>query len=204
VPTPRLTALLLLLLLAGCKPEEKMVNYKPFFTGLEGMKTQTPAVSEAPAGGALPGAAADPNAVEDPAKANEHQLLQKDKNGKVTIIARSGTQLMYHIQKCLEDENASLFADQVLCKATRQDYAERAKDPREAYTTCKAAERQIAILFNRMPMGEHSPNVLMEQLGANLFRVKVTGKAASDLPKWIGYDMVFEDGNYRLRWFVSR
>ena len=48
------------LLLVGCQPKEKVVNYKPFFTGLEGMKTQTAPVSEAPA--ALPGAAVAPTA----------------------------------------------------------------------------------------------------------------------------------------------
>jgi hypothetical protein len=196
--------LLLVPLLAGCKPEEKIVNYKPFFTGLEGMQTQTPAVSQTPKDPALAGAAADPAELQDPAKAGEHQLLRKDKKGTAFIIARSGAQLMYHIQKCLEEENPDLFAREVLCKATRQEYLERGLDPRDAYTTCKAAERQIAILFNRMPMGEHSPNVLMQQLGTNLFRVKITGRAADDLERWIGYDMVFEDGNYRLRWFVAR
>jgi hypothetical protein len=194
-----------LALLAGCTPEERIVNYKPFFSGIKDAQTQTPAVAErrddAPA---MPGGEMDPAAVEDPAKAAEHQLLQKDKKGNVSIIARSGTQLMYHIQKCLEDEDPNLFASQVLCKATRQDYIDRGLDPRDAYKTCKAAERQIAILFNRMPMGEHSPNVLLEQLGANTFRVKITGKAAADLERWVGFDMVFENGNYRLRWFVSR
>jgi hypothetical protein len=52
-----------------------------------------------------------------------------------------------------------------------------------------------------MPLGENSPNVLMEPLGNNMFRVRVTGPAARDV-HYRGFDMVLEGGDWKLRWFL--
>jgi hypothetical protein len=181
-------------LVASCAREEKVVYYKPFFAGLQGVDTRTPGVYDkglpAGAGGAgSAGAAGD-------------ELVVTDKNGKKRLMSGTGVQLMYHIQNLLAKNDADLFADQVLAEATRQEFKERGLDPREAFAALKQDEREIAKLFGRMPMGEHSPNVLMEPLGDNTFRVKVTGTAVKGLDKWVGFDMVLERGNWKLRWFV--
>ena len=74
--------------------------------------------------------------------------------------------------------------------------------PDLAYTDLKKNRKEIAKLFNRMPMGEYSPNVLMEQLARNVIRVRLTGQAKKGMDKWTGFDMILEKGNWRLRWFV--
>jgi hypothetical protein len=109
---------------------------------------------------------------------------------------------MYHIQDLLAKGDADLFADQVLSQTTRAEYRERGLDPRDAFATLKPREKEIAKLFARMPMAEHSPNVLMEPLGGNVFRVRVTGTATNGLGAWTGFDMALESGNWKLRWFV--
>lgn len=186
------------LLLGACAQDERTVRYKPFFSGLEGVETQTPpvydnghALVEADRGKAAPATAP-----------GEDELVVKTKDGRKFLIARSGVQLMHHIQTQLQGDDAELFANQVLCEATRQEFRERGIDPKQAFVALKVREREIAKLFARMPMGEHSPSVLMETLGGNVFRVKLTGAAAKGLEGWTGFDMVLEKGNYRLRWFL--
>jgi hypothetical protein len=196
--TGRALVLAILTFPLGCQPEEKIVRYKPFFTGLEGMTSQTAPVLEPPPAVA----AATPEAATDEEDPTAHQLAIKNRDGSVMLIARTGRHLIYHIQKTLEDEDADLFARQVLCQRTRREFEERGLDPKDAYAVCKAQERELALLFSRMPMGEHSPNVLMEDLGGNTFRVKLTGKSRDGLKRWTGFDMVLEQGNWRLRWFV--
>jgi|CXWL01.1.fsa_nt_gi hypothetical protein len=53
-----------------------------------------------------------------------------------------------------------------------------------------------------MPGGEYTPGMLVQTVGRNVFRLQVYGMAARDL-KWTGMDMVYEENNYRLRWFVE-
>ena len=172
--------------------EEKLTNYKPFLSGIEGMKTQTPAVqskSKEKAGPTVEGDEAD--------------LVKKNDDGTVTLIAKTGRQLMAHILRTLAEDEKQQFAEQVLSEVTRGEYQQRGLNPEQAFETLKKDRKEISKLFNRMPMGEHSPNVIMEQLGRNLFRVRLTGQATKGLEKWTGFDMVLEKGNWRLRWFVS-
>jgi hypothetical protein len=187
---------------AACQSDEKIVHYKPFFSGLAGVETQTPPVygKESVAPSKMPEpAAAEPDKPGEPVV---DKLVVTTPDGKKKLISGSGVQLMYHIQTLLASGDAQLFADQVLCETTRREYLSRGLDPKEAFKTAKEREKEIAKMFARMPMGEHSPNVLMEPLGGNVFRVKLTGTATHGLEKWVGFDMVLEKGNWKLRWFV--
>jgi hypothetical protein len=175
---------------AGCSQEEKLVRYKPFFSGLEGVQTQTPAV-----GG-------QKSAVEYEEGGAGHGLIIEHDDGSRTLIIRSGLHLMAHIQKLLAEDEPDLFVEQVLSEITRQEYIARGLDPKEAFATLKQRERDIDTLFSRMPLGEHSPNVLRTQLGKNFFRVQVTGQALRGLGRYKGFDMILEKGHWRLRWFV--
>jgi len=177
---------------AGCQPEQKIVNYKPFMAGLEGVQTQTPAVVEQQKTPAILAAESAP----------ADGLIQENPDGTKTVHSRSGLQLMSNIQRTLADNDAKLFAEQILSELTREEYLERGLDPTEAFKTLKPEEREIAKLFARMPLGEHSPNVTQEVIGRNIFRVRVTGQSMRGLEKWTGFDMVLENGNWRLRWFV--
>ncbi|MEX2219622.1 MAG: hypothetical protein WD749_12785 [Phycisphaerales bacterium] len=188
-PRPAALALLAAVCLAGAC-QERIVRYKPFFAGLEGVQTQTPAVYEKSP--ALPNAAAD---------ADETPLYAHGPDGKTRLISRTGIQLMHHIRTVLAEGDAELFGEQVLSGGTQREFRERGLDPgEESLRRLKPREKDIAKLFARMPMGEHSPNVLTEPLGGNTFRVKLTGPATREL-HWTGFDMVLEQGNYRLRWF---
>lgn len=186
------------LMLAACQ-DEKVVNYKPFFSGLEGVKTATPPV-----------AAEAPSAIPKADNGEEMGLVKENQDGSVTLVIKSGRNLMAHIQRTLagsEDPAEAVvlkdqFTRQVLSEITRGEYQERGRDPGEAYDLAKKSQKDIAKMFNRMPMGEYSPNVLMDQIGRNMIRVRLTGQARRDLTKWTGFDMVLEKGNWRLRWFV--
>jgi hypothetical protein len=173
---------------AGC--QERITKYKPFLTGVEGMQTQTAPVVEA-----------GPTIAKGEDGAGD--LVKKNDDGTVTLISKSGRQLMAHIQRTLAEDERQQFTDQVLSESTRGEYFERGEDPSKAFDRLKRHQKEISKLFSRMPMGEHSPNVMMEQLGKNLFRVRVTGQAKKGLDRWTGFDMVLEKGNWRLRWFVS-
>jgi hypothetical protein len=186
----RWSSLLLCVGLSATGCQEKVINYKPFLTGIEGAKMQTaPVVEKGPA----------------IAKGDEGAgtLVRKNEDGTVTLISKSGRQLMAHIQRTLAEDEQEQFTEQVLSEITRGEYFERGKDPAEAFALLKKHQKEISKLFSRMPMGEHSPNVLMERLGRNVFRVRVTGQAKKDLERWTGFDMVLEKGNWKLRWFVA-
>lgn len=177
---------------SGCRPEEKVVSYKPFFAGLEGVQTQTPAVIQKSQG-----------PIEDGGELKPEELVQENPDGTKVLISRSGSQLMYHIQNTLAENDDKLFAEQVLSEATRQEFKANGRDPREAFAMLKPHQKDIGKLFARMPMGEYSPNVMMETVDRNMFRVKLTGQAARDLGRYSGFDMVLENGNWKLRWFVQ-
>ncbi len=182
--------------LGGCQREERVVHYKPFLAGLEGVQTQAPAVAEkAPqplAGADLPVTAEG----KDP-------LVIENKDGSKTLLSRCGLHLMHHIQKTLAAGDDKLFASQVLCQASRDEYLARGLDPREAFKALKPREVEIAKLFARMPLGENSPNVTVETVEKNIFRIQLRGQAAKGLEGYTGFDMVLEKGNWRLRWFVT-
>lgn len=186
------TAAALAVLAAGCQREEKIINYKPFFAGIEGAKTQTPATQERP-----------PVLAEASEADGSDPLVKKNPDGTTTLLSRSGLHLMHHIRTQLAGDDAQLFADQVLCSVTREEYRARGLDPRDAFKTLKPHLPEITKLFSRMPLGEHSPNVRMETVGRNIFRVQLRGRGAEGLETYTGFDMMLEKGHWRLRWFVS-
>jgi hypothetical protein len=175
---------------ASLSCQERITKYKPFLTGVEGAKMQTaPVVETGPAIAA--------------GEESAGTLVRENDDGSVTLISKSGRQLMAHIQRTLAEEEKEQFTEQVLSEITRGEYFERGLDPGEAFDRLRKHQKDISKLFSRMPMGEHSPNVLMERVSRNVFRVRVTGQAKKGLDRWTGFDMVLEKGNWRLRWFVS-
>jgi hypothetical protein len=191
LPLCHLATCATLLVLAGCAQEEKIVNYKPFFAGLSGAQMQTQPVVARPGTGR--GEVID--------EADMFRTVIENPDGSKTLLSKSGLQLMEHIRNTLADNEAELFVEQVLSELTRREYAERQLDPIEAFMHLKKDERDIAMLFSRMPLGENSPNVIMEPVGRNMFRVRLSGASARDVGRYKGFDMVLENGNWRLRWF---
>ncbi len=144
------------------------------------------------------GPAADPSA-QSPAPAND---LPKDKDGRRIVACRSGRQLLASILILLREDDADAFAQQVLCKATLDEYAQRGLDPREAFDAVKAREKDASSLYRAMPMGEQTPGVILSKVGPGTLRVEVTGPLTREL-RWRGFDMVLEGATYRLRWFIG-
>lgn len=167
--------------LSGCT-YEKDVNYKPFFSGLEGAKTGTPATIDASK------QPADPMA-----GGADMRIRIENKDGSVTLVTRNAQDLMRQITVTLDKGERELFTAQVLSQRTVQEYRIRGLDPGAGFDTLKGREKEIRELFRRMPMGEHSPNVIMEKLGDNLYRVRLTGKATDGL-EWTSFDMALEGG----------
>lgn len=181
------TALAVCVLLAACQPTERVVSYKPFFAGLPGVQTQTPAVVHR---GDMPAAAPD-----------DGRIVIEHPDGSVTLVARSARHLIAHIQRTLRNNEVDLFVEQVLSEQTRREFLLRGLDPREAFDRLKRDEAALGRLFARMPMGEHSPHVVMRKLDRRLYRVQLTGAAARGLEIY-GFDMALENGNWRLVWVL--
>lgn len=206
--------------MASCAPEEKVTRYKPFFAGLEGAETREPAVFDRPA--AEPAGRADASEPSAPvgsdAEAQEraredaakHQVRNKD--GSIKLISKSGVHLMGHIERCLRERDAKLFASQVLCAETVREFRERGLDPQEALAMLLPHERDINKLFARLPMGEHTPSAIAENVGRNVRRVRLDdqtlwtmrNRETDQMLKYRGFDMVLEGGNWRLRWLIER
>jgi len=170
----------------GCQ-YQRDVDYKPFFTGLEGAKTQTPAslseemreAYERPAG---------PTEIENP-------------DGSVVLISRSIQDLMRHTVRTLTRNERELFLDQVLSQRSREQMIRAGKDPGETFDLLKQREADVAALFSLMPMGEYSPNAVLRKVGHKTYRVRVSGPGTGEL-WWTGLEAVQEEGQWRLGWFV--
>lgn len=186
--TTALLALAAALLSAACE-EEKIVYYRPMFSGVPGAESSTPITDSRPRG-AL--GAPSPN----------EEITVTEPNGKKRLTSRCGRHLMVHIYNTLKDNDEALFLEQVLSKRTQDEYYERGLDPHEAFVTLRAHFTDIKSLFDQMPMGEYTPGSYLELIGPNVQRLEVHGAPARSLT-WTGFDMIFEGGNYRLRWFTG-
>src|SRR5215203_6182037 len=78
-----LAVLCSMLSLAECAPEQKTVRYKPFFSGLDGMETQTPPVYEKDV--AVAGKDGAPGTLEE-------SLVVITPDGKKRLLSRTGAQ----------------------------------------------------------------------------------------------------------------
>lgn len=178
--------LLLVCVLAGCKPYERVVSYDPPLAHLPGAQTQTPArakpnpaVAGAPAGG---------------------RIVIEHEDGTVTLVSRNALQMLTHIRRLVAQDEEELFTQQILSERTKREFLERGFDPAEAFKEIKRREDDLLALLARMPMGEFTPGLYLETLGPNTFRLALYGKAAQDL-NWTSVDIVIENGVWRLRWF---
>jgi hypothetical protein len=158
--------------LAGCTPETKVTHYRPFFTGVGGAEFSTEPVN--------------PNKdFVDPTQVGpEAKLVTEHDDGSKTYIARSPRHVMAHLETIL-DENSEMgdqeLLDQLISDKTKQHYREQGKDPMEFVADLRNARKDIAKFFARMPMGEQSPTVLIDQPGDNIWVVRLTGAATKGL-----------------------
>lgn len=174
---------------AGCI-EERIVSAKGLLIGLPGAESKLP-------GGArtTPRAAA----LATPASGIREEL----EDGTVILHAKSIQHLMTHIVHAIQNDEEDLFAEQILCDQTLEEFRQRRVDPRLGFREVVRRQRDVFKLFNAMPFGESTPGLFLETIGRNEFRLAIPRSGVGDL-KWVGIDAVYERGNYRLRWFVNR
>jgi len=180
-----------LLLLASCSPTEHVTHYKPFFTG----------IGEAQHGDQGP---VDPmKGRRDPTEGvAEIKAVVENPDGSKTYIARAPIQLMAHVEALLDEntpEADRALLDQLIDERTKEHYRQHGQDPAGYVTYLHQNRKNIAKTFQRMPMGEHSPTVIVEQPGDRAWAITLTGQAAKDLKftqVWVRQDM----GQWRLEW----
>ncbi len=187
--TRTLPALFLLLLtLSGCT-YEKIVSQSGLLVGLQGAESQIPAKRRGKAA---------PDVLRTP---DQGIRIENEEDGTVTLYAKSVRQLMIHITTTLDKDEKDLFVQQVLSQRTKDEFHERGLDPGLAFDELKKHERDIGRLFYFMQMGEYTPGLFLQTISRNTFRLKLPRTTHESL-YWIGLDVVFEQGNYRLRWFI--
>ncbi len=179
-----------LVVLAACATETRVIRYNTILSGIPGAQSQMPVSGSAPSG------------YTDPTAVPLNQLVQEDETGKKTLVARSARHLMIHIHNTLEDNDKALFVDQVLSTLTKKECADRGVDPGDSFDFFQTRRDDIRALFNLMPAGEASPGVQMRQLSRSVWRVELPKNRPDDL-HWVGFDMVLERGNWKLRWFIG-
>jgi len=122
-------------------------------------------------------------------------------DGTITLYTKSMRQLMSQLTLAIQNGDRELFVDQILSTKTKDEFIERGLDPGLAFDELVTRQRDIFRLFYFMPMGEYTPGIFLEGIGRNEFRLKVS-RANNQTLRWTGMDAVFEESNYRLRWFV--
>lgn len=167
--------------------EERIVKNRPMLASLPNAVVQRPVT--APEGAVPLDTLAD------------DEIVVENQDGSVTLLAKTGRQLMIHIVTTLDNGQRDLFIDQVLSTTTRNEFLQRGLDPGLAFDECKRRRDSIDTLFARMPGAEASPGVRVKQVEKKTMRIQLTGLAGKDL-YWIGFDMTMERGNWKLRWFV--
>jgi len=188
---PRPLAILccvLTLLAAGCY-EERIVSARGLLVGLPGAETSLPTNNS----GKYVDALATP-------AGGIRQEIDED---TVILHAKTIQHLMAHITHAIQHDEQDLFVEQVMSTATLAEFKSKSVDPGLGFQEIVRRQRDVFMLFNAMPFGESTPGLYLKPIGTNLFRVALPKSAWGDL-KWVGIDTVFEDGNFRLRWFVNR
>ncbi|MCC6659902.1 MAG: hypothetical protein IT437_03350 [Phycisphaerales bacterium] len=201
----RLVILLAAALLASCAREERVVGYKPFFAGLAGQSsdiTVSGPGAELARAASTPGAAGGSGTGGRPVRTVTEEQAKGfvvNPDGSKKLMIRSARELIGQVRVLMSagerdvPEAQELFYEQVLCPQTRAEFKARGMGPAEAYAYLKNEERELLRLFDRMPMGEHTPTAVTEDLGGNTQRVRLTRSAAKGL-KWVGVDMVMSQG----------
>jgi hypothetical protein len=185
---PILISLFTLASLSACG-YERVVSRSGLLVGLDGAESKIPAKRKT-------------NMLPDFLRTPEGGIRIEDEDGTVTLYAKSVRQLMIHLTTTIADGERDLFVEQLLSKRTKDEFYERGLDPAMAFDELSRRQRDVGRLFYFMPMGEYTPGVDFRSIGQNVFRLRLPTKTHEGL-YWIGIDVVFEDLNYKLRWFLA-
>lgn len=173
--------------ITGCSSDEKVVRYRPFFTGISGAEFHGAEPVNSAAG------------YIDPTQVPDQKLVIEKADGSKILIAKSVRHMMTHLERCLDDGDDELLMDQVISEKTKEEFRAQGKDTSEILTFLHKNRKDIGRLFARMPMGEYTPTVILEQPGDKTWVVRLTG-APADGMKFTRVWARMEDGNWRFLW----
>lgn len=183
-----LAAIALLPAAAGCQTEETVVRYNPFLAGVPGAVHNTEPVGRPNVSNEFARQA------EDPA-----ELVREDEDGRREIIAKTGRHLMIHIVNCLDQNDDELWEREVLATELKEHLAKLGSTPKQYADHLRKNRESIEVLFTRMPFGEFSPTVIIDQVGKGRWTLRLTGQARRNSPL-TRLHMQMERGNWRLLW----
>lgn len=172
----------------GACQYERVVSRSSIISGLEGSESKIPEKKQS-------------RTLPDFLRTPDEGIRVENEDGSVVLYAKSIRQLMSHITTTIQKNERDIFVEQVLSQVTKDEFYERGLDPGIAFDELVLRQRDIFRMFYFMPMGEYTPGLFMENVGRNMFRLKLS-RARNEALYWIGIDSSFEEGNYRLRWFV--
>lgn len=176
-----------LFLLAACTPQERVTQYKPFFTGLSGAQFNTQPVDTGSS------SYADPTATPD------GRIVINNPDGSRTLLCRSVRSLMTHIERELDEENSDIIIKQLISRRTIEEFEGRGESPAAIIDFLQKHRRDIAMLFARMPMAERSPTVILKQPGGGVWVLQLTGAASEDI-RFTKLWVVMERGSWKFYW----
>lgn len=174
----------------GCQKEEKVVRYKPFFTGIAGAEFGGQEPVRAP----VTAARRDPTAVDE---GSEVVRVNPDKTKSLDL--RSPRQTMLALEKLLDEEDDETIWTQLLSTVTIDELAERGYTRQQYLEYLHESRRDIAKTFARMPLGHSTPTVITEKPEPKLWIMRLTGSATKDV-RFTRVWVRLEEGQWRLRW----
>lgn len=156
----------------------------------------------------IPGAQ---SSIPDPRDARRPDVLQTPRggirqtleDGSVVLHSKSIQHLITHIVHAIQNDEEDLFVNQLLAFETLEEFRIRRVDPALGFQEVVRRRRDAFELFAAMPFGESTPGLFLEPTGRNEFRLQLPRSSWGELD-WVGIDAVFEDGNFKLRWFIQR
>jgi len=170
--------------LAACT-YQKDVNYKPFFTGLEGAEMQTPPSQDTSA---------------ERSSATPIAFEETTEDGEVILYTPTVGALIRNLARVLAFNESDLFEQYLLSEQTRQDAIDRGREIGEVWDLLKKNQTDIRVLFARLPMAERTPGALLEPIGDNAFKLTATQELSRGL-RWKSMTAAVEDGQWKLIWF---
>lgn len=184
--------------LAGCRSEERVVHYKPFFAGLDGAQFggQAPVISDE--NRVRPAMPWDP-ASDQPDQIAGNRLIVDNPDGSRRLVLASPLHVMRLLELLLDDEQDRLIIEQLFSERTVAEFGGEGKSVQQAVDYLRQHRRDIAVLFARMPLAENSPTVIVDQPGDRVWIIRLTGRPAENL-RFTRLWVRLERGQWKFLW----
>lgn len=179
-----------LLLLAACGTETRVIRYDPFLSRVPGAEGGKPPV----------GLAFEPLDKLAEQSGKPEEIVIKNADGSVKLVAKQIRHVMVHLFNTLRDEDADLLYEQVVSSATKRHFEAEKPDARaHILSFLKEHEEDISTLFARMPAAEQSPGVRLTKTDEKVFKLELMGSPTRGL-RFTALWLVMERGQWRFYW----